>query len=120
MKIAAQHLALLLVAVMAGAALALGVATVANAEPRGKVVQVDPPTHEVMRHNVVTWRVRYGWAPHWHRVWLRDGSSWDVTRCPTEESRNCFWNARVQGNGLGRSFVNIHGHQFWLKRSIDR
>lgn len=29
--------------------------------------------------------------------------------CPTEDSDNCQWDARYQGNGQGRSFVTIDG-----------
>lgn len=29
--------------------------------------------------------------------------------CPTEDSTNCYWDATVQGNGLGQSFVDING-----------
>lgn len=29
--------------------------------------------------------------------------------CPTEDSANCYWDATVQGNGLGTSFVDIDG-----------
>ena len=27
--------------------------------------------------------------------------------CPTEDSTNCVWNAKIQGNGLGVSFVAV-------------
>lgn len=27
--------------------------------------------------------------------------------CPTEDSSNCKWDAQVQGNGLGHSFVVV-------------
>lgn len=29
--------------------------------------------------------------------------------CETEDSTNCYWDATVQGNGLGQSFVDING-----------
>ena len=31
----------------------------------------------------------------------------EVTSCPTEDSCNCKWDAQVQGNGEGRSFICI-------------
>lgn len=34
--------------------------------------------------------------------------AWDKTwdRCPTEsDSRNCVWNAKRKGNGIGQSFI---------------
>lgn len=31
------------------------------------------------------------------------------TPCPTEDSANCVWNAARQGNGIGRSFVDLAG-----------
>lgn len=30
--------------------------------------------------------------------------------CVTEDSRNCYWNARTMGNGGGKSFVDLGGH----------
>lgn len=32
-----------------------------------------------------------------------------LTVCQHEDSDNCFWDARVQGNHVGRSFYTIHG-----------
>lgn len=29
--------------------------------------------------------------------------------CATEDSNNCYWNARAHGNGQGRSFITYHG-----------
>lgn len=34
--------------------------------------------------------------------------------CATEDSHDCYWNARVQGNGEGRSFVDIGGVVYFL------
>jgi len=31
------------------------------------------------------------------------------TPCVTEDSTNCFWDATIHGNGLGRSFYDIDG-----------
>ena len=33
--------------------------------------------------------------------------------CPTEDSNNCQWDARYQGNGQGRSFVTIDGETIY-------
>ena len=34
--------------------------------------------------------------------------------CEFEDSENCFWNAEVQGNGMGRSFTNVNGDiHYW-------
>lgn len=32
--------------------------------------------------------------------------------CPTEDSMNCFWDATLQGNHQGQSFVDILGWTF--------
>lgn len=29
--------------------------------------------------------------------------------CPTEDSDDCYWDARLHGNGAGRSFVTVDG-----------
>ena len=31
-----------------------------------------------------------------------------LPQCPTEDSTNCKWDATVQGNGVGRSFITLH------------
>jgi hypothetical protein len=33
--------------------------------------------------------------------------------CPEEDSRNCYWDATRQGNGIGTSFVNIDGTYYY-------
>lgn len=38
----------------------------------------------------------------------------ELAPCPTEDSSNCYWDARTRGNGRGRSFwVDDHGHVFY-------
>lgn len=32
-----------------------------------------------------------------------------LTICEQEDSRNCYWDAKRMGNGLGTSFINIEG-----------
>lgn len=34
--------------------------------------------------------------------------------CEHEDSTNCSWNAQVQGNGEGDSFVDIGGTAFYI------
>ncbi len=34
--------------------------------------------------------------------------------CPTEDSVNCYWNAKTHGNGRGRSFLDIDGNVIFL------
>lgn len=34
--------------------------------------------------------------------------------CAQEDSENCIWDASVDGNGLGRSLVNIEGDVYYL------
>lgn len=35
--------------------------------------------------------------------------------CSQEDSANCYWDARIHGNGTGRSFVDLKGHTFYLE-----
>lgn len=35
--------------------------------------------------------------------------------CETEDATDCYWNADVQGNGEGRSFVNIAGTAYYVE-----
>ena len=32
--------------------------------------------------------------------------------CALEDSKDCYWDARTQGNGTGRSFVDVDGLLF--------
>ena len=34
--------------------------------------------------------------------------------CATEDSTNCVWDASVQGNGTGASFVDIDGTAYYF------
>ena len=36
-----------------------------------------------------------------------------LTPCEQEDSDNCYWDAEVQGNGQGRSFVVIDGTYYY-------
>lgn len=36
--------------------------------------------------------------------------------CTTEDSTNCVWDARIHGNGEGRSFVDLNGHTYFLEK----
>lgn len=35
------------------------------------------------------------------------------TPCATEDATNCYWNANVQGNNVGVSFVDILGATYY-------
>lgn len=37
--------------------------------------------------------------------------------CLTEDSTNCFWDAAVQGNGSGESFIDINGTAHYIERA---
>ncbi|QQO39507.1 hypothetical protein SEA_NAMAGO_106 [Microbacterium phage Namago] len=44
-----------------------------------------------------------------------NGDEYDsLPHCVTEDSDNCVWDARVDGNGEGRSFVTIDGVTHYL------
>lgn len=34
--------------------------------------------------------------------------------CATEDAANCAWNATEQGNGVGRSFVDLGGNAYYV------
>lgn len=38
-----------------------------------------------------------------------------VPACVTEDSTDCFWNAKLHGNGQGQSFINIEGESYFLE-----
>lgn len=35
--------------------------------------------------------------------------------CITEDSHNCYWDANVQGNGQGNSFLDINGTAYYAE-----
>lgn len=37
-----------------------------------------------------------------------------IVPCPTEDSTNCVWDSRVQGNGQGDSFVDVNGTAYYF------
>lgn len=37
-----------------------------------------------------------------------------LPECATEDSSNCVWYATVQGNGEGRSFIDLGGNIYYL------
>ncbi len=96
-----KYIAALFVAV----SLSLGLAPSASA----KAVELQAPVADYpseARNPVIYVKHVQG---RWHYAELADGSQWAVTRCRYEDSRNCYWNARVRGNGEGRSFVDLRG-----------
>ena len=36
--------------------------------------------------------------------------------CSTEDSHNCYWDARVHGNSEGRSFIDYQGHTYYVEK----
>lgn len=38
-----------------------------------------------------------------------------IPECATEDSTNCFWNANVQGNGTGNSFIDVNGTAYYVR-----
>lgn len=37
------------------------------------------------------------------------------TQCATEDSTNCYWDANVQGNGTGNSFIDVNGTAYYVR-----
>lgn len=42
----------------------------------------------------------------------------DLPPCPTEDSSNCYWDATVQGDGNGMSFIDIDGTAYYTDGTI--
>lgn len=47
-------------------------------------------------------------------VELSDGTVIDVPVCDTEDQADCIWIAGLQGNGVGRSFVDVAGIAYYF------
>jgi hypothetical protein len=55
-------------------------------------------------------------AAAWSKVVLGSTSKTDLPDCPTEDSINCYWDAKTQGNGQGRSFwTDADGNVHYLE-----
>jgi hypothetical protein len=50
--------------------------------------------------------IAFGFIPH-------PSSSLNLPPCATEDSHDCHWDAAHQGNGLGRSFTDLHGVRYY-------
>lgn len=37
-----------------------------------------------------------------------------IPECATEDSTNCVWDATIQGNGTGNSFIDIDGTAYYF------
>jgi hypothetical protein len=95
---------------LATLALTAGVIGGTAAHADARAVQVDGPTHEVIHHNYITYHTHIKGMNKTY-IELRDGSEWVATPCRAEDSRNCWWNAKVRGiGGQGHSFLNIRGN----------
>lgn len=40
--------------------------------------------------------------------------STELVACEFEDSQNCFWDAELQGNGIGESFIDIEGETLYI------
>jgi len=95
------------------AALAAVLVTLAIPAPshaaRG-AVRLEAPTRHVSHV-----RITYVQPARANRVWVEfnTGSLWSLRVCPAEDSSNCYWDARKQGNGHGRSFATIKGKTYY-------
>lgn len=57
-------------------------------------------------------------APHWIAYTLVPEYSYGAIgelfpECATEDSTNCYWDARIRGNGQGNSFIDINGTAYY-------
>ena len=53
-------------------------------------------------------------------VRLSNGARWRLTPCKHEDSRDCYWNARKRGNGIGRSFIDLRGTAYTIPARLMR
>ncbi len=49
------------------------------------------------------------------RLRCQDDYRTTLRPCPQEDSRRCFWHAPSRGNGIGRSFVFLHGRVAYFR-----
>ena len=44
--------------------------------------------------------------------------STELVACEFEDSQNCFWDAQLQGNGIGESFIDIEGETLYIEAPV--
>lgn len=81
----------------------------AQAAPGG-AVRLEPPTQHVSHVRIISVTPA---RAHRVRVGFNTGSLWSLKACRSEDSNNCYWDARKRGNGHGRSFATIHGRTYY-------
>lgn len=72
--------------------------------------RLEPPVRHV-KHVKVSYVHKSASDPKW--IEFNTGSLWSVRACKYEYSNNCYWSARKQGNGKGKSFVTLHGKTYY-------
>lgn len=100
-------------ALAASVVLSVGIAGAASAT----AVQLDQPIGPVTGHAkrvVDVDRAHRGGRVVWV-VTFRDGSRYRFTACRQEDGRDCYWDARHQGNGAGSSFVDLAGRVHYTR-----
>lgn len=50
---------------------------------------------------------------HWVAYAVVPDTAPILPSCATEDSTNCVWNADTQGNGQGRSFIDLDGIAYY-------
>lgn len=71
-----------------------------------------------MKHSKRYYRIRAIVRTAVVAIPLIGGFAWALspayTLCATEDSVNCVWNANVQGNGTGNSFIDVNGTAYYV------
>ena len=44
--------------------------------------------------------------------------STELVACEFEDSQNYFWDAQLQGNGIGESFIDIEGETLYIEAPV--
>lgn len=45
-------------------------------------------------------------------IFTHNGDILELPACEQEDSKNCYWDATIRGNGLGNSFYDVNGKTF--------
>lgn len=104
-----------IVAFILAVLIGFGLTATANPAPAQasttQTVRLEAPVRHV-KHVKVSYVHKGAANPLW--VEFNTGSLWAVAPCKREDSNNCYWSAKRQGNGKGHSFVTLKGKTYRL------
>lgn len=97
-----------------------GIGTASKVVTAGKAVRLEAPDKRVKKLRVAYAERDAHGKGEAMLVEFNNGSLWAFTQCKQEDSRNCSWNAKRAGNGVGKSFVDLRGKTYYVPKRFAK